>query len=283
MSAYSPSPKGIRRKAFFALCSGLLTLGAAGMLGACSNASKPSPGQDEKSVVVFAATSLRDVFTSLGASFKQSHPGVEMTFHFGGTQELRTQLEHGADADVFASADQQHMDELLKAKRIEEPVVFARNEPVWVVSKEASGLIRQFADLPKADRIVLGGPEVPIGRYAQQILERAGPSLGADFKARVEAKVVSRESNVRQVLAKVSLGEAQAGLVYQSDALHAQDKVTVVRIPPEINVLATYPIAMTSEAKHPALARAWIAWVRSPEAKKALEQAGFIVEGAPVP
>ncbi|WP_437318740.1 molybdate ABC transporter substrate-binding protein [Sorangium sp. So ce385] len=242
--------------------------------------SAPPPAPREDRLAVFAAASLRDVFTAMGEDFKAAHPGVEITFNFAGTQELRTQLEHGAAADVFASADQRHMDELVKSGRAVGPVVFARNEPVLVVARESAGAIRGLADLPGAARIVIGAPEVPIGRYTLQILDRASASLGADFRARVEARVASRELNVRQVLTKVRLGEAQVGVVYRTDAQAAQDGVTVVAIPPEVNVIAAYPIAVVAGAAHPGLARAWVDLARSEAGQSALRRAGFLAPSA---
>jgi molybdate transport system substrate-binding protein len=231
----------------------------------------------EDRLVVFAAASLRDAFTALGDDFERAHPGVELTLNFAGTQELRTQLEHGAAADVFASADQVHMDALVRASRATAPVVFARNEPVIVVSTEVAATIRSLADLPSATHIVVGTPEVPIGRYTVQLLDRASAtSLGADFRARVEARVVSRELNVRQVLAKVSLGEAQAGIVYRTDAQSARSQVSVVTIPSEINVTADYPIAVVTDTAHPTLARAFVDLVLSAHGQRALRSAGFL-------
>jgi len=225
--------------------------------------------------VVFAAASLREAFTSLGEEFKRAHPGVALTFNFAGTQELRTQIEHGAAADVFASADERHMNELVKAGRATGPVVFARNEPVVVVAKESADELREFSDLPHAARIVVGAPEVPIGRYTEQLLERANAHLGPDFRARVEAKIVSRELNVKQVLTKVRLGEAQAAIVYKSDAKAAEKEVRVVAIPPYMNLIARYPIAVLSAAAHPRLAREWIELVLSRRGQETLARAGF--------
>ncbi len=244
-------------------------------LGGCKP-SEPTPRAREDRLVVFAAASLRDVFSAMGEDFKRAHPAVDLTFNFSGTQELRMQIEHGAAADVFASADQRHMDELVRASRATAPVVFARNEPVIVVATEAAVAIRGLADLPAATRIVIGAPDVPIGRYTLQMLDRASTTLGADFRARVEAKVVSRELNVRQVLTKVSLGEAQAGVVYRTDARSAQGRVSIVTIPSDINVIAGYPIAVVTGAPHPGLARAWVGLVLSSEGQQALRSAGFL-------
>ncbi|MCC7382698.1 MAG: molybdate ABC transporter substrate-binding protein [Deltaproteobacteria bacterium] len=242
-------------------------------LAGCTRSGATAP---EDALVIFAATSLRDAFTALGDDFRSTHPGTELTFNFAGTQELRTQLEHGAPVDVFASADQLHMDELVRTARVFDPVVFARNELVIVVALEGAARLRTLADLPSADRVVIGAPEVPVGRYALEILDRAGSSLGADFRSRVEAKVVSRELNARQVLAKVSLGEAQAGFVYRTDAQAAQERVRIVSIPSDLSVIAEYPIAIVSGAAHPALARAFVDLLRSASGLRALGEAGFL-------
>lgn len=240
-----------------------------------------SPAPEETRLVVFAATSLRDAFTPMATTFEHAHPGARVTFELAGTQELRTQLEHGAAVDVFASADERQMDELVKGRLVGRPRLFARNEPVVVVAREAAAQIRTFADLPRADRLVVGAPDVPIGRYTQEIFERADAALGAGFRARVEAKVASRELNVRQVLAKVTLGEAQAGIVYRTDARASADAVTVVAIPPHVNVIAHYPIAVATHAAHPHLARAWVDFVLSAEGQQALAGAGFLPPVAP--
>lgn len=271
-----------RRRALFLFVVATALAGA--LAGGCR--SKGAPPAREDGLVVFAAASLRDVFTSMAADFERRNPGVAITFNFAGTQELRTQLEDGAAADVFASADERHMAELLRGARVSRPVVFARNEPVLVVSREAVSRIESLADLPKATRVVVGTPEVPIGRYTLQILDRAAATLGADFRARVESKIVSRELNVRQVLAKVSLGEAEAGITYRTDALSRgaiEARVRVVSIPAEVNVVADYPIAVVSAAAHPELGRAWVDFVLSPEGQRALVAAGFTPAGEPAP
>lgn len=249
---------------------------------ACCRPSDVLPASAEDKLVVFAAASLREVFTGLSKAFARTHPGVTVQFNFAGTQELRTQLEQGAKADVFASADQRNMDAVARTGRVLAPRVFARNEPVIVVARESTTAVRALSDLPNASRIIVGTPDVPIGRYTLQILDRAGATLGTDFRARVEAKVVSRELNVRQVLAKVSLGEAQAGFVYRTDARAAQDGVSIVSIPPNINVLAEYPIAIVAGAPHLELARAWLELVFSNEGQRALQQAGFLTPYASV-
>lgn len=242
--------------------------------GRAADAGATSAGDD--TLVVFAASSLRDVFTALGADFERAHPGVRVTFNFAGTQELRTQIEHGAPADVLASADLHHMDALARAGRVVDPRLFAKNRLVLVVARERAGALRSLADLPNAERVVIGAPEVPVGRYTLQALDRAGASLGVDFRARVEAKVVSRELNVRQVLAKVRLGEADAGFVYRTDAWPARAELGVVELPPEVEVLAEYPIAVSAGAPHASLARAWVTLVLGDVGQRALSDAGFL-------
>jgi molybdate transport system substrate-binding protein len=237
----------------------------------------------DRQLTVFAASSLRDGFTALSSTFKTAHPGVEVTFNFAGSQELRAQIEQGAPADVLASADSKHMETLLAASRVLTPVLFTRNEPVVIVARESAPQVHGIADLPALERIVLGAAEVPIGRYTQQILERATATLGGDFRQRVEARVVSRELNVRQVLSKVSLGEAQAGIVYRTDARSAKDAVITIPIPKELNVIAEYPIAIVAGAGHPRLARAWLELVTSSAGQRALAESGFLPVGEPQP
>ncbi|HVZ74360.1 MAG TPA: molybdate ABC transporter substrate-binding protein [Polyangia bacterium] len=235
-------------------------------------ASRASAAPSE--VVVFEAASLKEAFAKLAATFTKES-GAQVVANAAGSQELRAQIEHGAAADVFASADRKHMDALVAAKLVDAPVVFTCNEPVIVVRPALAKTIVSLADLPKAERIVVGAPEVPIGVYTKQILDKATRKLGAAFGAGVEAKVASRELNVKQVLAKVVLGEADAAVVYRSDAVAAGAKVAVVAIPPEMNVTAEYPIAALEAAPHADLAKKWIALVRSPAGAAALREAGF--------
>jgi molybdate transport system substrate-binding protein len=239
-------------------------------------AAKPAASE----VVVFATASLKEAFAILSARFQKQHAGTHVVTNSAGSQELRAQLEHGAVADVFASADQRHMNALATEGLVVGPALFACNEPIVVVRTGLVASLKTFADLPRAERIVIGAPEVPIGAYTVQIWRNARAKLGADFATRLEAKVVSRELNVRQVLAKVLLGEADAGIVYRSDAIAAKGKgngnVGLVEIPPDLNVTAAYPIAVLKAAPHPDLAGAFIDLVRSPSGATVLREAGFV-------
>ena len=245
-------------------------------------ATPPAPAAKE-ALVVFAAASLRDAFGNLKTAFAKTHPNLDFTFNFAGTQELRAQLEHGAPVDVFASADRKNMNELESASRVKKPAVFARNEPVIVVAKEQASKVTGLGDLPKLGKLVVGVPDVPIGRYTAQILGNANKTLGADFSSKVEKKIASRELDVRQVLAKVTLGEADAGIVYRTDANSAKDKVAIVTIPADVNVVAEYPIAVVAAAPHPALAEEWTKFVLSPAGQELLGQAGFLPPAAAAP
>ena len=226
-------------------------------------------------LTVFAAASLRDVFGSLGATFERENPGTKVRFNFAGSQELRTQMENGAPADVFASADSKHMDAAHKAGLVDAPKPFATNAPVIVVPADNVAKVRSLEDLATVKGLVIGAREVPIGIYTVQILDKAKARYGADFPSRVQARVVSRELNVRQVLTKVALGEADAAIVYRTDARSAGDKVRIIEIPTELNVVAEYPIAILTRAPNPALARAWVALVTGPHGQAALRDAGF--------
>lgn len=243
--------------------------------GPALSAPVPAGAAKPRDVTVFAAASLRESFTALGGAFEAAHPEAHVVFNFAGSQTLRAQIEQGAPADVFASADERHMQALAGAKRVLEPRVFATNELVVVVARAEAASLTTLAALPNAARIVLGAPEVPVGAYTAQMLDRASKTLGASFRRRVEDHVVSREPDVRQVLAKVSLGEADAGVVYRTDALAAKDKVGVVEIPPADNVRATYPVAVSASAPAPDLARAFVELLTSPAGQRTLAARGF--------
>lgn len=231
-----------------------------------------SRADEPKELTVFAAASLREAFDDLAKTLEAKSPGLKVHVNLAGSQELRTQIENGASADVFASADQKHMDALVKAKLVTAPRVFARNTPVIIVPKDNPAKVGSFAELAKAKKIVIGVPEVPIGNYTLQILDKAG----GDFKQKVLANVASRELNVRQVLAKVSLGEADAGIVYRTDAIAAKDKVVIIEIPAKVNVIAEYPVAVLAKAPNAAAAHAFIDLLISGDGQKRLAAAGFV-------
>jgi molybdate transport system substrate-binding protein len=262
---------------FGTLASLLVCLAVAGGAAGEDGNAAPKSKMDAppREVAVFAAASLREVFEKLAKDFEAERPGDHVALQLAGSQELRTQIENGARADVFASADTRHMKALADAKLVAESAIFAQNEPVVVVPTANPAGVERFEDLTKAKRLVIGTPEVPIGNYTNQILANAGKTLGEKFQKDVEAAVVSRELNVRQILAKIGLGEGDAGFVYRTDAMTAKDRVRVVEIPAALNVVAQYPIAAVSGSPHPDLANAWVTFVLSKRGQAALREAGF--------
>lgn len=226
-------------------------------------------GPPRAEVAVFAASSLTESFQAIEAAFEAAHPGVDVRLTFAGSQVLRLQIEQGAGADVFASADARHMSALGDAGHVAESHVFARNGLVVITPLEGSP-VRTFADLPRAERLVIGAEAVPVGRYTRRMLAQAGATLGADFAGRVRARVASEETNVRIVRAKVELGEADAAIVYRTDA---SPRVRVVPVPEAIDAPAAYHIAALAGADD--AARAFVAFVRAPEGRAILAARGF--------
>ncbi len=247
-----------------------------GLVLGCARANDDTP---PRTLTVFAASSLTEVFAELEAEHEAANPGVDVVVSTAGSQALRVQIEHGAPADVFASANAAHMQALVGAGLVRHDVRFAEGELVIVVPRDNPAGITSLEDLPRAERIVLGAPEVPVGAYARTMLEQAGARYGPEFRARVEAHVVSLEPNVRLVLAKVELGEADAAVVYRSDAT-ATRAVTIVAIPADVGVRAQYHAGVLTAAAEPELARAFVEHLRSPFARAALERHGFLVSDA---
>ncbi len=236
-------------------------------------------------LVVYAASSLTVAFTAIGAEFEKENADVRVAFNFAGSQALSTQIEHGAAADVFAAADAVHLERLRAARLLAgEPVDIARNRIVVAVPAANPANLTALQDLARPGvRIVMGQENVPVGRYARQALAAlsADAAYGSDFGQAVLANVRSEELNVRQVFAKVLLGEADAGFVYASDVATAATEVRTLEIPARANVEARYPIVLLATAEDEALARRFIAYVRSPAAQEILRQAGLQPIAAP--
>jgi molybdate transport system substrate-binding protein len=218
-------------------------------------------------MLVFAAASLRESFEVIARRFEAAHPGTHVVLSLAGSQDLRAQIENGAPADVFASADRPHMDALVKQGLVLAPRVFARNELAIVVLPGNPDKVAGLADLPRLQRIVLAAPEVPVGRYSREALGKLGITR--------EANVIARELSVRQVAIKVAMAEAQAGIVYHTDALAFRGKLEEVAIPAAQNVAAEYPVAVVKASAHPDLARAFVKHLFSADARATLAAAGF--------
>ena len=232
-------------------------------------------------LTIFAAASLTDAFRDIGQGFEAAYPGTQVAFNFAGSQQLALQLEQGAQADVFASADERSLERLIGAGLIQrgDPLVFAHNQMVVILPSDNPGRIDTLMDLSKPDlKLILAGEQVPAGVYARRVLHNlAGdPAYGAGFEAAALRNVVSNEENVKQVVAKVQLGEADAGMVYRSDVTPSvADKLLQIDIPARHNVTAVYPIAVLSSASEPELANAFVQFVLGPDSQRRLEQWGF--------
>jgi molybdate transport system substrate-binding protein len=250
----------------------LLTLVLATNLTGCGSkspsASQPSSAQPAaKSIVVFAAASLKPTFTRLAGQFKTENPGAGVDFDFAGSSELATQLTQGARADVFASADNAQMDSVTKAGlAASNPVNFASNTLVIVTAPGDPKQIHAFADLAKPGlNVVVCQKPVPCGAATQRIENNTGVHLNP----------VSEEPAVSDVLTKVTSGEADAGLVYVTDALNAGNKVTTVKFPESAGAVNVYPIAVLKHATQPGLAQKFVDLVMGATGQKVLSQAGF--------
>ena len=226
---------------------------------------------------VYAASSLTEAFGELETAFEAAHPDIDVSVTYAGSQILRLQIEQGAPADVFASANLEHMEALVDSGLVAESRVFVRNELVVIVPLDNPAGIESLEDLPEASRIVLGTRNVPVGRYARDVLRLAAPTLGEGFEAMVLSRVVSEETNVRLARAKVELGEADAAIVYRTDA-GSSERVRIVEIPSAFNVIADYPIGVLRRTTVPATAEAWVSLLMSPEGRTVLARHGFIVE-----
>ena len=237
---------------------------------------------------VFAAASLTDAFDEIGAQFAAENPGVEVVFNFAGSNQLATQIGEGAPADVFASANKTQMNVVIEAGRVVSGTqqVFARNRLVVVTPGDNPAGLATLQDLAAPGvKIVFAANEVPAGQYALDFLDKAASdeSLGPGYKAAVLANVVSYEENVRGVLTKVTLGEADAGIVYTSDvatAGGAGGAVQQIAIPDALNTLAVYPIAVLSDSPQAALAQAFVDAVLDPAGQGVLAQYGFLPASA---
>lgn len=252
-----------------------LWLVGAVLLSACGSTSSasagPSPTPLNGNISVLAAASLAASFNALGTSFQTANPGVTVKFDYAGTPTLVTQIEQGAPADVFASADTTNMDKL-KADGFTTGAsqVFAHNQLEIVVAPGNPKSINGLADLAKSGVIYISeGPTVPAGKYALQALAKAG----------VTVTPKSLETDVKSVVGKIELGEADAGIVYTTDVTAAGSKVTGVPIPDADNVIATYPIVTVKGTKNSGLANAFVAYVLSPAGQATLQSFGFLPGG----
>jgi molybdate transport system substrate-binding protein len=216
-------------------------------------------------IKVFAAASLTDAFNKVAEDFSAANSGVKVTYNVAGSQALATQISESAPADVFASADTKNMDKV--ARLVGTPQIFASNVLQIAVAPGNPKGIKGLADLANPDlKVVLAAEEVPAGKYAKQALDAA----------KVTVKPVSLEDNVKAVVNKVALGEADAGIVYATDVTATDGKVDGVEIPDAQNVVATYPIATVKASTHQQQAQAFVDFVRGGQGQDVLKTYGFL-------
>lgn len=236
--------------------------------------------QNEGELVVFAASSLTDAYESIADAFEAEYPGVNVLFNFGGSSTLATQLVQGAPADVFASANDNQMAIVVESNRITEPVhTFAKNRLVLIIPSDNPAEIHSLGELANPGvHLILAAPDVPVRAYTDIMLDRLAndTTYGEAYVQAVLNNIVSEEPNVRQVAAKIALGEADAGIVYLSDITpDIANDVIALPIPDTFNTIATYPIAVLDDSTQPELANLFVDFVLSDSGQEILVEWGF--------
>ncbi|HEX9372724.1 MAG TPA: molybdate ABC transporter substrate-binding protein [Roseiflexaceae bacterium] len=250
---------------------------------ATAPAAGAAPATSGDELTVFAAASLTQAFKELGAKFGAANGGATVTFNFAGSDQLAQQIVQGAPADVFASANTKQMDVVVKAGEVIGGAerIFARNWLVVVFPKDNPARLQALKDLANPGvKLVLASKNVPVGGYALDVLGKASklPEYTETYSPTVLKNVVSYEDNVKAVLSKVVLGEADAGIVYATDiSRDSADKVGKLDIPDSLNTIAAYPIAATKHAKNPDLAKKFVDYVLSLDGQQILSTYGFVV------
>jgi molybdate transport system substrate-binding protein len=263
-------------RAKYVVMTACLALTVLALVG-CGGGNEYGASESGGEINVFAASSLTNAFGEMKESFEEQNPGTEVRLNFAGSSTLLTQLQQGAPADVFASADEEKMDTAVEDGLVEDPQDFVTNELIVIVPEGNPAGIEQLEELGKPGlRLVLAEESVPIARYAQEVLEKANAQYGPDFSQRALSNIASREADVKAAANRVSVGDADATFVYRSDITpDLEERVRVIEIPPELNVVATYPIARTTGSSNPELAQEWVNFDSSEEGGRILEEWGF--------
>jgi molybdate transport system substrate-binding protein len=262
----------------------VIAVGLAGITACSSSSSSSSPGSSSSpsasspaagasssaalsgSITVFAASSLKEAFTTIGKQFEAAHPGVKVTFSFGASSTLATQIINGAPADVFASASQKNMQEVVTAGDASNPVNFAKNVMEVAVPPSNPANVTSVNDLAKSSvKTALCQPQVPCGATAAEVFKNA----------KITVKPVTLQPDVKSVLTQVELGNVDAGVVYVTDVHSAGSKVKGVEIPADVNASTEYPIATISKSANMATAQAFVAYVTSSAGESVLKAAEF--------
>lgn len=261
---------------------------ALAILGVPALVVRPAADPAPPTLTVYAAASLTGAFQELGRTLEGSRPGLTVQFNFAGSQQLALQIEQGAPADVFASADQRWMSYAAEKGLVDgEATVFARNRLAVIVPRTNPARIGRLQDLGRrGTKLVMAAEVVPAGKYSREALRNlsGAPGFPPEYDRRVLANVVSQEENVKAVVAKVQLGEADAGLVYRSDVTPAVSRyVRVLEIPDPYNVIASYPIAVLRGARNAEAARRFVKFVSSDVGQAVLRQHGLLPAATATP
>ena len=270
--------RSVRRR--FAPCILLLAFILALPLAGCGDVAGSGAGQPVK-LTVFAAASLQGAFSDIGKAYEQAHSNVRVTFNFAGSDALAAQILQGAPADLFASANTKQMDVVVKGGAIAGADVktFAHNRLILIYPAANPAHIATLQDIARPGvKVDLAAASVPVGQYALDFLGKASadPAFGASYKASVLKNVVSYETDVKSVLTKVALGEADAGIVYTTDAATEAGKLGTVAIPDALNSIATYPIGVVTNSKQATAARGLLDYIVSAQGQATLAHYGFL-------
>lgn len=260
-----------------------LMIGAVLLAAGCTSTAETATTADaEKSITVFTAGSLKGAFTDIAAAYEEAHPGTTVVLNIDGTQSLRTQVEQGARGDVFASANTKHMNALMAEGFMDNATVaeFVTNKVTIAIPASNPGNLATLSDLATpGKKILIGTTDVPVGGYAREVLGKMAddPLYGQDYEDGVMTNVISEETNVNNIIAKLLIGEADAGFTYTSDVVTPAyaDQLTTIPIPDEYNVIARYPIGVLDESADPQAAADFIDFVCSAEGGEILGTYGF--------
>ena len=228
-------------------------------------AAAPRPSGE---ITVFAASSLTESFDEIAKQFEKKYPDVSVKFDYDASSNLATQINQGAPADVFASADRDNLQKTIDSGAVTPPpIVFTKNRLEIAVEKGNPKKIKGLADLQKAGLVVvLCADQVPCGKYAAESLGNAGVSVSP----------ASKEENAKATLSKVSIGEADASIVYVTDVKASKGTTSGVKIADKVNVVATYPMGIVKDSQNATAAKAWVQFVRSKDGQKTLRKFGFL-------
>ncbi|HUN22464.1 MAG TPA: molybdate ABC transporter substrate-binding protein [Anaerolineales bacterium] len=265
----STKKRGVRWAGFL-----LLTI----LLSACSAKQPAQPNAELLTLQVFAASSLSGAFTEIAEQFSQEHPNIQVNLNFAGSQILVAQIAQAVECDVFAPASLSSMEGLVKDGWVVEAdsQEFAQNKLVVIVPADNPGNVTELSDLANAEiDVVLAAEEVPAGKYARQALEKMNSAFGESFSTRVLRNVISNEENVKQVTAKVVLGDVDAGIVYQSDSYQVPN-LLVIPIDDPYNVPVVYPIAQLARSQKGEAAQLFISYVLGVDGQTILQKWGFL-------